>query len=111
MGERLYGSGVPVNLRTFVYDSLLSMGLFVAQGGLAGGHGKFDWLILTLMLPAVLLVEVVPLPAWVLHYDFMYTIALATVLNTVLIMLLGRLLSWIRTRRISATPRNARPGT
>ena len=84
--------------------------LFIAQGGFGGGHGTVDWLIVTLMLPAVLLVQVVPLPSWILHYDFVYTIVLPTGLNTALVLLVGRLLSWIRSRRAPRAPGSPGPG-
>jgi len=57
--------------------------LFFVQGGAEGGHGKFDGLIVTLGLPSIDLVQIVPLPEWVLYFALTYTVILPTVMNSI----------------------------
>jgi hypothetical protein len=66
---------------------LVATVLFLIQGGFGGGHGNFDGLIVTLMLPSVYLVQIIPLPKWVLYFDLSYTVIAPTLMNTILVWL------------------------
>jgi hypothetical protein len=57
--------------------------LFFVQGGFGGGHGKFDGLIVALGLPSIYLVQIAPLPEWVLYFALTYTVILPTVMNRI----------------------------
>ena len=64
---------------------LVSTVLFFVQGGFGGGHRKFDGPIVTLGFPSIYLIQIVPLPEWVLYFDLTYTVILPTVMNTGLV--------------------------
>ncbi len=66
---------------------VVSTVLFFTQGGFGGGHGKFDGSIIPLMLPSIYLVQVIPLPHWMLYFDLMYTVIFPTLVNTGLVWL------------------------
>jgi hypothetical protein len=78
---------------------LIATALFLLQGGFGGGHGRFDGLIVTLMLPSIYLIQVIPLPGWILHYDLAYTVALPTLVNTGLIWLAYEIVRVVRRPR------------
>jgi hypothetical protein len=60
-------------------------GALFCSRGFGGGHGEFDGLIVTLGLPSIYLVQIVPLPEWVLYFALTYTVILPIVMNTVLV--------------------------
>jgi hypothetical protein len=78
---------------------LVSTVLFFSQGGFGGGHGKFDGVIVTLMLPSIYLVQVIPLPRWVLYFDLNYTVVFPMLLNAGLVWLAYRVVRNIREPR------------
>src|SRR5438128_2354120 len=72
--------------------------LFFAQGGFGGGHGSFDGIIVTLMLPSVFAAEAIPLPQWILYFDLTYTVIIPTLMNTALVWLAYQLVGKLRGR-------------
>ena len=70
--------------------------LMLVQGGYGGGHGSFDGLVITLMLPAVLLVQFLPLPTWALRNDFILIVVLPALVNSCAAYGIDRLLPWRR---------------
>ena len=77
----------------------ISASLMLAQGGYGGGHGPFDGLIVTLMLPAILLVQIMPLPEWALRNDFLLVVLIPTLVNASAACVIDRLLPWRRRTR------------
>ena len=73
--------------------------LFFVQGGFGGGHGRFDGYIVTLMLPSIYLIQVIPLPLWMLYFDLTYTVIFPTLVNTGLVWLAYKLVGKIRSPR------------
>ena len=82
--------------------------LMLAQGGYGGGHGSFDGLVITLMLPAVLLVQALPLPAWALRNDFILIVVLPALVNACVAYGIDRLLPWRRRVRRDLIARSRR---
>lgn len=82
---------IPIVLGTFATV------LFLMQGGFGGGHGKFDGLIVVLMLPAIAIVEGAPLPESIIRFDYLLIIAIPTLVNLMVLWLIRRVL--MRRRR------------
>ncbi|MCY2962465.1 MAG: hypothetical protein NT069_02230 [Planctomycetota bacterium] len=71
--------------------SLVSLVLFIVQGGFGGGHGRFDYWIFVLNLPSFFLIElvpevlaeVIPVPVWLLALPYAGNVILAQILAVV----------------------------
>ncbi|MBY0502613.1 MAG: hypothetical protein K2X03_01805 [Bryobacteraceae bacterium] len=70
-----------------LYAAAVATGLFFAQGGFGGGHGMFDGIIVCLVFPSILAISVMPLPEFVLYYDYLFLIALPALANFALLWL------------------------
>jgi hypothetical protein len=64
---------------------------FFLQGGFGGGHGRFDGLIVVLMLPAIALLEVVPMPEAIVRFEYIFLIAIPTLINVGVLCLIDHL--------------------
>jgi hypothetical protein len=62
--------------------------LFVVQGGFGAGHGPFDQAIALLGFPAILLLDAVPLPQFILSHDFLLIIWFPAFVNAALLFAL-----------------------
>jgi len=66
--------------------------LFVAQGGMGGGHGRFDFALFLLGLPWMLILIVIPWPESLWLGDYVMTVLLSLVCNLAVVLVLFVLL-------------------
>ena len=67
--------------------------LFVAQGGMGGGHGRFDFALFLLGLPWMLILIVIPWPESLWLGDYVMTVLLPLVCNLAVVLVLWALLT------------------
>jgi hypothetical protein len=63
--------------------------LFLAQGGFGGGHSGFDFVIVILGVPSIMLLLVITLPNLVVVPDILLVVWIPALLNSLLFFLLG----------------------
>lgn len=73
----------------------ISSVLYLAQGGFAGGHARFDSVIVLLGLPSILLLDLL-LPVSINWPDILLIVLLPALMNALLFYVFGRVLSSFR---------------